>query len=104
MGKQNNLDVKGMVMTNIQTMKGATIGTKIYIVDGFRPEPLLGDNDAQSLGFITFYIEGRDPLPNEIPSQRDIKRLSASTPEKIRRGLGISVTTKRPPPAPRHRT
>ena len=36
----NNLDVKGMLRTNIQPMKGATTGTKIYIVDGFRPEPL----------------------------------------------------------------
>ena len=81
-GSNNNLDVKGMVRTNIQTMKGATTGTKIYIVDGFRPEPLLGDNDAQSLGFITFHREGRDPLPNEIPLPENNKRFSASIPEK----------------------
>ena len=98
-GSNNNLDVKGMVRTSIQTIKGATTGTKIYIVDGFNPEPLPGDNDAQSLGLITFHREGRDPLPNEISLQGNIKRLSASIPEKIRKGLGISVTTNRPPSA-----
>ena len=51
--------------------------TMIDIVDGFHPEPPLGDNDAQSLGFIAFHI-GRDPLPNEISLSGNIKRLSAS--------------------------
>ena len=53
--------------------------------------------DAQSLGFITFH---RDPLPSEISSLGNMQRLSASILEKLRKGLSISVTTKRPPSAP----
>ena len=49
---------------------------------------------------MTFQREGRDPLLDEISSPGNIKRLFASIQEKIRKGLGISVTTNRPPSAP----
>ena len=98
-GGKNNLDVKGMVRTVIKTDKGARKDTKIYIVDGFRPEPLLGDNDAQELGFIRFNKEGRDPLPHET-SLSTVNRTTHCIPEKLRRGLGITVKTDRPSPQP----
>ena len=53
-GNKSNLEVKGMVRTKLTTEKGATSYTKLYIVDGYHPKPLMGDTDAQQLGFITF--------------------------------------------------
>ena len=68
-GTKSNLDVKGMVNSTIKTEKGAETSSKIYIVDGFHPEPLLGDTDAENLGFIIFNKEGRDP-PQITKTQR----------------------------------
>ena len=85
-GSKENLDVKGMVKSTIATQKGAKRETKIYIVDGFHPEPLLGDGDAESLGFISFNKEGRDPSPEEID---DVKRIA----QKLRDSLNITVET-----------
>ena len=82
-GSKTNLDVKGMVETTITTAKGAQITTKVYIVDGFHPEPLLGDSDAEKLGFISFNPEGRDPEPEEV------KRIA----QKIRDQLHVDVET-----------
>ncbi len=85
-GSKVNLDVKGMVNSTIVTEKGAKTKTKIYIVDGFHPEPLLGDADAESLGFILFNKEGRDPLPEET---EEVKRIA----QKLRQGLNVKVET-----------
>ena len=40
--------------------KGANKETWVYVVDGYRPEALLGDRDAEDLGIITFNKEGRE--------------------------------------------
>ena len=82
-GSETNLDVKGMVKTTITTAKGAQITTHVYIVDGFHPEPLLGDADAERLGFISFNPEGREPEPKEV------HRIA----QKIRSNLHVKVET-----------
>ena len=45
-GAEELLKVKGMVNTTLETTKGAKKTTKVYIVDGIHPEPLLGAFDA----------------------------------------------------------
>ena len=93
-GSTTLLDVKGMIHTKLQTEKGATTNTKVYVVDGFRPEPLLGDKDAEDLGFVSFNKYGRDPTIEE-KEYCSINR-NHCIPEKVRQGLNVEVTTKRP--------
>ena len=100
--------VKGMLYTCITTRKGAHKNTKVYIVDRFRPDPLLGDGDAQDLGFITFNQEGRDPnMAQSTPSPEcTISSVTAtddaqgpshlSIPQKIRNSLHVEVRTSKP--------
>ena len=59
-GSNRPLDVKGMVDTQLITHKGATTNSKVYIVDGYQPEPILGRKDAEALGIVSFKIMGRD--------------------------------------------
>ena len=66
-GSKSNLDVKGMVNTTITTEKGASTRSKVFIVNGYHPEPLLGANDAQCFGFITFNNDGKDPENDTFP-------------------------------------
>ena len=65
-GANSYLDVKGMFHTTLVTSRGATKQTKVYVVDGFRPEPLLGDSDAEALGIIQFSPEGREATKAEM--------------------------------------
>ena len=41
--------------------RGATKETWVYVVAGERPEPLLGDHNAEDLGVISYHPRGRDP-------------------------------------------
>ena len=45
-GSETLLDVIGMVNTKLETEKSATTNTKVYVVNGYQSEPLLGDADA----------------------------------------------------------
>ena len=75
-----------MVKTTISNQKGAKTETNVYIVDGFHPEPLLGDEDAEKLGFIIFNREGREPEAEEV------NRIA----HKIRDNLDVVVQTASP--------
>ena len=86
-GAEELLKVKGMVNTTLETTKGAKKTTKVYIVDGIHPEPLLGAFDAKDLGFIKINKGGRDPTKEETAS---IKLL---TPSNIRDSLKIDIIT-----------
>ena len=86
-GAEELLKVKGMVNTTLETTKGAKKTTKVYIVDGIHPEPLLGAFDAKDLGFIKINKGGRDPTKEESAS---IKLL---TPSNIRDSLKIDIIT-----------
>ena len=48
--------------TTLQSERGATHETTIFIVKGHQTQPLLGDVDAKALGILTIYQEG---APNE---------------------------------------
>ena len=64
-GASSNLDVKGMVKTELATARGAKRVTWVYVVAGHRPEPLLGDKDGERLGIISFNPNGRAPTEEE---------------------------------------
>ena len=92
-GSDKLLDVRGMVHAKLETEKGATAYTKVYVVNGHQPEPLLGDADAEALGFVIFNKEGREPTKEE---QRATVNRNHCIPEKVRQGLNIQVVTNRP--------
>ena len=92
-GNKDNLDVKGLIKTEIKTKQGARKMTKIYIVDGFRPEPLLGDKDAEYLGYITFHREGRKPTHKEKSINQITTTQAQGIPQRIRDNLEITVET-----------
>ena len=108
-GSKKPLDVKGMFTTDLVTRRGARKQTQVYVVAGHRPEPLLGDTDAEDLGFVTFDPKGRKATEEE--EQLKQKELSAagktegvtvrnikagsSIPDKIREGLGVEVITQK---------
>ena len=93
-GTKGNLDVKGMIKTKISTLKGASTRSKVYIVSGYNPEPLLGEKDAEELGFIKFNKVGREPTDAEKTDSLTIKQI----PQKIRENLKVRVETSRPAP------
>ena len=86
-GAKELLNVKGMVNTQLTTERGAKKKTRIYIVDGIHPEPLLGAFDAEDLGFLTINKEGR------APTQSEYTGVKAITPQMIRGNLGKQVIT-----------
>ena len=92
-GSDKLLDVRGMIHTKLETEKGATAYTKVYVVNGHQPEPLLGDADAEALGFVIFNKEGREPTQEE---QRSAVNRNHCIPEKVRQGLNVQVVTNRP--------
>ena len=49
-GSKDRLDVKGMFQTELKSDDGGHTKTWVYVVDGDKPEPLLGDDDAEDLG------------------------------------------------------
>ena len=89
-GCTDNLNIQGMVEVELGNMKGARTSSKVYVVEGHEAEPLLGDKDAEELGFITFNKEGRAPTPEECT----INRLEPSIPQKLRSNLQVTVDTK----------
>ena len=94
-GSNSTLDVKGMVRTEIRTRKGARRTSWVYIVGGHKPEPLLGDRDAEALGIVTFNPEGREPEESELEEGQTVQKLKErSLPEKLR-AAGFKVNTSK---------
>ena len=89
-GSEKYLDTKGMFYTTIESENGARVHTWVYVVGGTRPEPLLGDTDAENLGIIKFNPKGNVPTSQ-------IKRIepNRSIPDKLRQA-GIKVRTEKP--------
>ena len=90
-GATDNLPVVGMLNTTIENINGARVESKVYVVDGHQPEPLLGDGDAEQLGFITFNPSGKKPLPDG-----KVNRI----PQAIRENLQVDVITRPPDATP----
>ena len=94
-GTTDYLDTKGMFKTNLTTASGATKRTWVYVVAGARPEPLLGDHDAEDLGIVSFNPEGRAPKEEKgDESHEDVNKVSI--PAMLRQA-GKRVITERPP-------
>ena len=109
-GADTYLDVKGMVNTELVTKKGARKKTDVYVVGGTRPEPLLGDTDAEDLGIIIFVAEGREATEQEkkMKTGETVARVkkeeeeltqeqkkSSSIPNMLRRA-GKKIDTRKP--------
>ena len=90
-GSTDNLKIAGMIRPLLETKRGAKTRSKIYIVEGYEAEPLLGDLDAEELGFITFNKEGRGPNQDEASA---IRAVGPSIPQKLRNNLQVEVETK----------
>ena len=58
-GAEGNLDVKKMFRMEVTTKKVAKFQSWVYVVEGHRPEPLLGDNDAHT----TIKAQSAPPFP-----------------------------------------
>ena len=99
--------MKGMFTTDLLISRGPRKQTHVYVVagHGHRPEPLLGDADAEDLGFVTFDLQGRKATDEEDRLKQEelaaggkvMKKIKAgsSIPDKIREGLGVQVITWR---------
>ena len=83
-GSDKYLDTKGMFQTTIKVAGGASKITWVYVVVGTKPEPLLGDEDAEDLGVISFHPEGRQ--------EAEIRNISV--PSRLREA-GIKVDTEK---------
>lgn len=94
-GSDTYLDTKGMFKTTLVTPRGARTTTWVYIVAGTRPEPLLGDQDAESLGIIKYNPKGRPATALETEATVNHVEQRASIPAKLRRA-GITVCTEKP--------
>ena len=82
-GSKTYLDIKGMIETTLVAGGGAKTRSKVYIVDGYKPEGLLGDTDAEELGIIAFNGDGK--------KVEDVRLMVADL-----RKAGINVKTDRP--------
>jgi hypothetical protein len=101
-GADTDLNVKGMFKTEVSTERGARSTTWVYVVEGHRPEPLLGEKDAEALGIIVFHAEGRMPNESETcgrsQEDRGVRSVKAgSIPGKLREA-GINVKTEKSQP------
>ena len=84
-----------MIRMNLKTKQGATTNTKVYVVDGFHPEPLLGSKDAADLGFLTINKEGRSPTTEEKKDNGLYKiKNEVLIPGKICEHLQVVVSTR----------
>ena len=102
-GSKTPLDEKGMFETELETRRGARRKTKVFVVQGFRPKPLLGDEDAAGLGFMTFNPRGREATEEIMREMESTSKATVqvskidsrtSIPERIRQGLGVQVLTE----------
>jgi len=93
-GSDSLLATMGMFHTTLVTARGARKETWVYVVDGTKPEPLLGDTDAMALGIVPFHPEGRKPTPQEVKGVAQI-----SIPAKLR-NAGFKVCTEKPTETP----
>ena len=76
-GADAALPVEARFRTTISTQKGAKAATWVYVVRSEQPiEPLMGDDVATELGFLSFKPEGREPTEEEM-NETEIKKVSS---------------------------
>ena len=96
-GSSTYLDTKGMFKTVLQTVSGAWKRSWVYVVAGARPEPLLGDEDAEDLGVVTFHPEGRRDITT-YPSLPSVTREGVSSAGRATSTGAFSKQTFSPSP------
>ena len=84
-----------MFKTTLTTSSSATKRTWVYVVAGARPEPLLGDHNAEDLGIISFHPEGHSHQGSDEDDKSYEDVMNVSIPAKLRK-VGKEVITKRP--------
>ena len=73
-GSSEGLPVEAKFKTTITTAKGAKEETWVYVVNSKEDiQPLLGDDVATELGFLTFQPEGRNPTKEENEQHKVLK-------------------------------
>lgn len=75
-----NSYVANMFEITIENANGSSIGSMMYTLDGYQPDPLMGDRDAEELGFIKFHPTGKKPT-NEGTLKRIPKKLHENLSE-----------------------
>ena len=97
-GSEKRLDVKGMFQTDLKSTGGGCKRTWLYVVDGDRLEPLLGEADAEDLGIILFNPEGKNT--SQICTIRSGGEKQGGAPDASKEAAqkaGIKVETSCPP-------
>ena len=94
-GSTEYLDTKGMFKTTLTTASGATKRNWVYVVAGSRPEPLLGDHNAEDLSIVSFNPEGR--APEEETGGENYEDVNKVSIPAMLRQAGKRVITERPP-------
>ena len=84
-----------MFKTNLTTASGATKRAWEYEVAGARPEPLLGDHDAEDLNIVSFNSEGR--APEEEKGGKNYEDVNKVSIPAMLRQADKRVITERPP-------
>ena len=91
-GTQEHLTTLGEVPACLQSSNGAKHSTTIYVVQGHKIEPLLGDEDAKALGILTINKGGHNPqTPDTIPPT-DIASITANI-----QAAGIQIKSQKDP-------
>ena len=99
-GTNQYLQTIGEISACLQCVNGASINTTVYIVDGYRPEALLGDYDAKELGILKINPKGNKPNKNTTitpPTQATENTVGGIT-DNIRSAGIETKTTKDPEP------
>ena len=87
------LKTQGMINTELTTNLGAQKTSKVYVVEGFHAEPLLGYEDAEELGFIKIHKEGRSPTQAEQGTGHTVKKVDHQERENAE-GKAQKTSTK----------
>ena len=74
--------------SKVTEASGATKRTWVYVVEGARQEPHLGDHDAEDLGIVSFSLEGR--TPKEEQEDENCERRCRNHHDVTIRSSGIS--------------
>ena len=76
--ESEGLPVEAKFKTTIKTAKGAKEDTWVYVVNSKEDiQPLMGDDVATALGFLTFQPEGRNPTQEET-EEHDVLKVSSN--------------------------
>ena len=91
-GTQEHLTTFGEVPVSLRSSNGAQDSTTIYVVQGHKIAPLLGDEDAKALGILTINKGGHTPQIPDTTSPTDIASITANI-----QAAGIQIKSEKEP-------